>query len=324
MHYILKRLITIIIIVWGVLTATFLLIHLAPGDPASIYLRPEIDPKIVENIRKSMGLDLPLWQQYIKWFSEFVTGNFGFSYQHHRAVSELFAGAIPNTLKLTLSVVFIQIIVGIPLGIISAIKRYSKFDNILNFLLLILYSMPGFWLALIAIMVFSLHLGWLPSSQMSSLYPLDGFGSQLFDQLRHLILPATILSIPFVTYTFRFVRGKMIEVLNQQYIITARAYGIKPWRIIYHYALKNALLPLVTSIGLFLPFLLGGAVIIEYIFSWPGMGKITVDAIFARDIPVILASNFIAAMAVVFGNLISDLLYMVVDPRINRFTRLRE
>jgi len=317
-RYIIKRLITILIIVWAVLTATFLIMHLAPGDPAAIYLRPEIDPEIVSNIRKNMGLDLPIWQQYFKWLSEFATGNFGFSYQHHRAVNEIFAEAIPHTLKLTLCVVFIQFVIGVPLGIMSAVKRKSKLDTIVNSLLLILYSMPGFWVALIAIMIFSLKLGWLPSSQMASLYPIDGFWLTLLDRLRHLILPATILSLPFITYTVRFVRSKLLEVLSQPYIFTARAYGISNSKIMVHYALKNALLPLVTMLGLYLPFLLGGAVIIEYIFSWPGVGKITVDAIFARDFPVILASNFIAAMAVVFGNLISDILYMIIDPRIKQ------
>ncbi len=317
MRYIIKRLIGIIFIVWGVLTSTFLLVHLAPGDPTAIYLRPEIDPSVLENIRISLGLDLPLWQQYFKWLSEFITGNFGYSYQHHMAVADIFAEAIPNTLILSVCVLMIQFSLGIPLGILSAIKRKSKFDNILNIILLLVYSMPGFWVALIAIMIFSLQLGWLPSSQMSSLYPIEGFWFILLDRLRHLLLPASILSLPFLTYTIRFVQSNVTDVLAQPYILSAKAFGLTNWKIMSHYVLKNALLPLITLIGIYLPFLLGGAVIIEYIFSWPGIGKITVDAIFSRDIPIILASNFIAAMAVVFGNLLADILYHFVDPRIN-------
>jgi peptide/nickel transport system permease protein len=165
-------------------------------------------------------------------------------------------------------------------------------------------------------MILSLKLGWLPSSQMNSLYPVAGFWSQLADSIRHLILPATILSIPFIAYTTRFVRTNLTNILKQPYIVTARAFGINKNKIHYHYALKNALLPVITQIGLYLPFILGGAVIIEYIFAWPGMGRITIDAIFSHDFPVILASNFIAALTVVFGNLISDLLYFFIDPRI--------
>ena len=318
MKYLLKRLLGILIIVWGVLTATFILVHLAPGDPTAIYLRPEIDPVVLDNIRKNFGLDLPLWQQYFKWISEFISGNFGYSFQHHEPVSEIFADAIPNTLRLSLCVLFLQFTIGIPLGILSALKRHSIFDKVVNILLLILYSMPGFWVALIAILVFSLQLGWLPSSQMNSLYPINGFWNSLWDQIRHMILPAAILSLPLVTYTVRFVRSNVTDVLMQPYILTAKAYGLGKWKILSYYVLKNALLPLVTLIGVYLPFLLGGAVIIEYIFAWPGIGKITVDAIFARDIPIILASNFIAAMAVVSGNFLADILNRFVDPRINR------
>jgi peptide/nickel transport system permease protein len=234
----------------------------------------------------------------------------------HRAVSEIFLEAIPNTLRLTVSVFIIQLIVGILLGVITALKKNGKLDVLINSILLFLYSMPGFWVALIAIMIFSLKLGWLPSSQMSSMHSIEGFWPVIWDKIRHLILPAAVLSIPFVTYTARFVRGSLIEVLRQPYMQTARAFGLKRSEIVFKYALKNTLLPVVTLIGLYIPFLLGGAVITEYIFGWPGMGRITVDAIFSYDYPVILASNFIAAFAVIIGNLISDLMYVIVDPRI--------
>lgn len=316
LQYVIKRLLLSTIIVWGVLSITFLIIHTASGDPASLYLKPEIDHKTVENIRRQMGLDLPLWQQYILWIREFLKGNFGVSFVQHRPVREIFREAIPNTLQLTFVVFVLQLIFGVVIGVITALKRHSKLDLSINALLLFLFSMPGFWLALIAIMIFSLKLGWLPSSQMRSFLETEGFWRTLLDRVRHLILPVTVLAAPFVAYSARFVRASMTEVLAQDYIRTAYAYGIKQRRILFKYALKNALLPLTTLSGLYLPFLLGGAVVTEYIFAWPGMGRITVNAMFAHDFPVILGSTCIAALTVIVGNLISDLLYAVVDPRI--------
>lgn len=315
-RYILKRLAVSLLIVWGVLSITFLLMYLAPGDPASLYIRPEIDAKTVENIRRQMGFDLPLWRQYFHWIREFLSGNFGVSFTHHRPVSEILAEAIPNTLKLTVVVYFFQSIVGIILGVITAVKRGTKLDLVITSFLLFLYSMPGFWLGLMAILLFSLKLGWLPSSQMRSLTVSGGFWSESLDLVKHLILPASILAMPFAASTARFVHHSLSYVLEQDYIRTAKAYGIKSWKILFKYALKNTLLSLVTLFGLHLPFLLGGAVITEHIFAWPGLGRITVSAIFAHDFPVILASTFIAALTVVIGNQISDFLYFFVDPRV--------
>ncbi len=316
LKFIARRLLISGLMVWGVLTMTFFIIHLAPGDPLLLYVRPDIDPSVVENIRRQMGFNLPLWQQYFVWFTEFIQGNFAISLMQHRAVLDIFYETIPNTLRLTVPVFLIQLVLGIIIGVVTALKRNGKLDIITNSVLLFLYSMPGFWVALIAIMIFSLYLGWLPSSQMSSMHSIEGFWPIVWDRLRHLILPALVLSIPFITYTARFVRSSLIDVLRQPYIQMARAYGLRKSDILFKYALKNALLPVVTLIGLYIPFLLGGAVITEYIFGWPGMGRITVDALFAHDFPVILASNFIATLTVILGNLLSDILYLIVDPRI--------
>lgn len=315
-HYLLKRIASSVIIVWGVLTITFFIMHLAPGDPTSIYLRPEINPDVVQSIRTQMGLDLPVWQQYFIWLKETILGNFGISYIHQKQVSDILTASLINTLRLTIIVLLFQFIAGIILGIISALKQNSKIDHSINGFLLFLYSMPGFWLAIILLLVFSLKLGWLPSSQMQSMYPIDGFWANLGDVISHLILPVFVLSTPFIAYTARFVRQGIIDELDQPYIFAAKTYGLHPIKIIYQYALKNALLPLVSLLGLYMPFLLGGAVITEYIFSWPGIGSITVNAIFTHDYPLILATTLIASIAVIIGNLISDLLYSLVDPRI--------
>lgn len=304
------------IIAWGVLTITFFIIHLAPGDPTSLYIRPDIDPETISNIRRQMGLDQALWQQYLLWLKQFASGNFGISFVHNRPVTDILGEAIPNTLQLTGTVFLLQLILGINLGVLMALKYGSRTDKAINAILLFFYSVPGFWLALMAIMVFSLRLMWLPSSQMQSL-SLEGQGLVLFwDRLRHLVLPAAVLSIPFSAYTARFVRSSLVDVLQQDYIRTARAYGLRPARLLFKYALRNALLPTITLLGLYLPFLLGGAVITEQIFAWPGIGKLTINAVFTHDFPLILASTFITAMAVVIGNQISDMLYALIDPRI--------
>ncbi|MFQ5675946.1 MAG: ABC transporter permease, partial [bacterium] len=184
--YILKRLGISLTIILGVLSLTFILVHLAPGDPSSLYLRPEIDSRTVENIRRQMGLDLPLWRQYFIWLREFITGNFGVSFAHHRPVSELLAEAIPNTLKLTVAAYVGQLIAGIVLGVLTAVKRGSKLDHAISSVLLFLYSMPGFWLGLMAILLFSLKLGWLPSSQMHSITITGGFRAEFVDFIKHL------------------------------------------------------------------------------------------------------------------------------------------
>ncbi|NIS38176.1 ABC transporter permease [Candidatus Saccharibacteria bacterium] len=235
---------------------------------------------------------------------------------HNRPVRDILFETIPNTLQLTAVVFVLQFLLGLIFGIITALKRNSKIDLSISSILLFLYSVPGFWLALMLVMIFSLHLGWLPSSHMSSLHIDGGIWLQLADRLRHLVLPVTVLTMPFAAYTARFVRGSLSDVLVEDYIRTAIAYGINRRQVIFKYALKNALLPVATLMGMYLPFLLGGAVITEYIFAWPGMGRLTINAIFAHDFPIILASSFLAALAVVIGNMLSDLLYATIDPRI--------
>lgn len=314
--YLIKRILLSLLIIWGVLSLTFLILHIAPGDPASVYISPDVPPEVVENIRHTMGLDKPLLQQYVLWMREFLTGNFGFSLFYKKPIGQILGRAIPNTLQLTIVVFVLQLFLGTLLGIFCGIKQNTRVDSIIDSGLLVLYSVPGFWLALIAIRVFSYSLGWLPSSQMASLAISGEFWTVFADRLKHLVLPVLVLSAPFIAYTARFVRGSYREVLNQNYIRTARAYGLKKEDIYFRFALKNALLPLGTLIGLYLPFLLSGAVITEYIFAWPGMGRVTIEAIFTHDFPLILATTFIGASAVVLGNLLSDLFYLIVDPRI--------
>ena len=316
--FLLRRAVQSIVLILIVLTITFFLLHLAPGDPMSRYYHPDISPETVELIKERLGLDRPLIEQYFRWMGSFIRGDFGVSLQYNRPVRGLLAEAIPNTLRLTVTALLLYFAVGIFLGIVSAVKRYSVFDSVNTVAALFIYSIPSFWLALMLILLFSLNLGILPSSHMQSI-DADGLtGWALFaDRIRHLILPAFVLGVASAAAMARYMRGSMLDVLREDYIRTARAKGLSEGRVMFKHAFKNAALPVVTIIGLSLPFLLGGAVVVEKIFSWPGMGRLMVDAIYARDYPVVLAVNFVVAVMVIIGNLLADIGYAALDPRIN-------
>ncbi len=323
--YLLRRLLGSIPLLLGILTLIFFIIHLAPGDPTARFFNPNVSPEVIEQMRRNLGLDQPLHIQYFKWLSAFLRGDFGYSFGQMRPISEILPEVLWNTLQLTLISLVIIFILGMLIGIVQAVRQYSLADNVLTFLALFFYSMPSFWLALMLILLFSLKAAqwglptWLqfPAAQMMSvgaeyLPP----GAQLVDRLEHLFLPAVALGIGSAAGVARYMRGSMLEVIHQDFIRTARAKGLSERTVIFKHALRNALIPIITLLGLYLPFLLSGAVLVETIFSWPGMGRLIVDAIFQRDYPLVMATSFVIAAIVIFGNLISDVLYAVVDPRI--------
>jgi peptide/nickel transport system permease protein len=315
--YILKRILISIPLIIGLATVTFFIIHMAPGDPMALYRNPDISPEVMELMRKNLGLDQPLHIQYVKWLGSIARGNFGVSFTAHRPVLDILREAIPNTLQLTLLALLMNLIVGIVIGVISAIKQYTYVDHSITVSALFIYSMPSFWLGLMLILLFSLLLGWLPASQMQSINAdLFGFWHRLWDRFTHLIMPVLVLGIATAAGTARFMRGSLLEVIRQDYIRTARAKGLSERVVVFKHGLRNALIPIITLTGLYLPFLLGGSVITETIFAWPGMGRVAVGAIFARDYPVVLAVNLIAAVMVVMGNLLADITYSILDPRI--------
>ncbi len=315
--YFIRRSLQSILLIWIVLTITFFLMHLAPGDPMARYDHPDISPETVRMMREQLGLDRPVLEQYFRWAGSFMTGDFGTSLRYNRPVSELLRVAIPNTLRLTVASLFLYMVIGIMLGMVSAARRYSVFDRLTTVISLFLYSVPSFWLALMLILFFSLKLGVLPSSHIQSLDVSGMSGSQLFvDRLSHLVLPAFILGVASAAGLARYMRGSMLDVLKEDYIRTARAKGLTEGRVLMKHAFRNAAIPVVTILGLSLPFLLGGAVIVEKIFSWPGMGGLMVDAIYTRDYPVVLAVNFVVAVMVILGNLLADTGYALLDPRI--------
>lgn len=323
LSYLLRRVLGAIPLLLGILTLIFFIIQLAPGDPtATLFSNPNVSPEVIEQMRRNLGLDQPIHVQYWRWLTSFVTGDFGESFGQQRPIIEILPEVLWNTLQLTLLALVIIFALGMLVGIVQAVRQYSLADNVLTFIALFFYSMPGFWLALMLILIFSLKsyewFGWqLPASGMTSVgYEFLGPGEKIIDRIEHLILPATALGIGAAAGVARYMRGSMLEVIHQDFIRTARAKGLSERTVIFKHALRNALIPVVTLLGLYLPFLLSGAVLTETIFGWPGMGRLIVDAIFQRDYPLVMATSFVIAAMVVAGNLIADVLYAVVDPRI--------
>ena len=312
-----RRLLHAVILLFITLTVTFFVIRLAPGDPLSRYYSPEIDPRMMDTVRQNLGLDQPVYIQYAKTIASYLRGDFGVSIASHRPVAEILSEAIPRTLLLTVAALLLQITLGLILGMISVVKRYTAIDRSLSLLFLFFYSIPSFYFAFVLIAIFSLKLDWLPTANMFSIPPVDGgFMDVAADRIVHMILPVTVLALGSVAALARYTRGSLLDVINEEYIQTARAKGLADGRIVLRHAFKNALPQILTVIGLSIPFLLGGAVVVEKIFAWPGMGALIVDSIYARDYPVVLAVNFVAACMVILGNLFADISYAWADPRV--------
>jgi peptide/nickel transport system permease protein len=320
--YLVRRLLGAIPLLLGILTIIFFVVHLAPGDPTARFFNPNVSPDVIEQMRRNLGLDQPLHIQYWRWLSSFLTGDFGYSFGQMRPIGEILPEVLWNTLQLTLVSLVVIFAVGMLIGIVQAVRQYSLADNVLTFAALFFYSMPSFWFALMLILIFSrgADAGWLfnwPASGMTSIeYEYLSPLGKMRDRVAHLMLPAIALGIGSAAGVARYMRGSMLEVIHQDFIRTARAKGLSERTVIFKHALRNALIPIITLVGLYLPFLLSGAVLVETIFAWPGMGRAIVEAILARDYPMVMATSFIIAAIVVLGNLLSDVLYAVVDPRI--------
>jgi peptide/nickel transport system permease protein len=320
----------IIPVLLGVSFVVFFMVRAIPGDPAQILLGQNATQEQVANLRANMGLDKPVIVQYGLFLKDAATGNLGESIVTGRPVTTELMVRLPATLELTTFAMLIAILVGVPVGVISAVKQYSWLDKITAVLALTGISMPIFWLAMILVVIFTVELQLLPfpgrlSSDMSisavtgfvlvdSLLTLNFAG--FWDGLKHLILPALALgTIPMAIIT-RMTRSSMLEVMGEDYVRTARAKGVVPWRVIFKHALRNALLPTITVIGLQVGLLMGGAIITEQIFSWPGIGQIAFDSINRRDYAMIQGVVLYGALLFVLVNLLVDILYAVLDPRV--------
>ncbi len=315
-RYIIRRLLQAIPTLFGISLVSFIIIQAAPGDPV---LMMTFDPRITqetrEELRHQLGLDQPLPVQYFRWLKRLVLhGDLGRSYITKRPVLEMILERVPATLTLTGTALLLGLVLGVPIGVYAAVHQRGLFDNITRFFAVIGNAIPAFWLGLILILVFAVKLRWLPSGGMYTLTLDNTF--DLWDRLRHLILPASVLATGWIANLSRYMRTETLEVIRQDYIRTAHAKGLRAHTVWFVHAARNALIPLVTVLGPALGGLLAGAVITERVFAWPGMGRMTIDAVFARDYPVIMGNLIIASVLVVLGNLLSDLLYGVVDPRV--------
>ena len=307
--YLLKRILQLPLILFGVLVCVFLIIQLTPGDPAATLAGPGATPEQVELIREDMGLNKPLLQQFTDYVKNILHGDFGRSYIRRTEISEGLLTAFLNTLYLVLFARVWSILAAIPLGIAAAKHQNSFFDKLCMTGSMLGVSIPTFWLGLILMYFFSFKLGWLPLSGMG--HPLWSWNG-----IRHVILPAFILGLPQVATLARLTRSGMLEVMRQDYIRTARAKGLKQRSIIYKHALKNAALPIITVIGVQTGYMLGGAVVVENIFSWPGLGRYSITAIMGSDYPGIQASILLFALLFLVINILVDIIYSFVDPRI--------
>lgn len=314
-----QRILNSLILVFLLVTAVFFVVRLAPGDPLDLLVTEEMRPEDRQAISHRFGLDRSLPEQYLIWLNSLVHGDAGVSFAKHRPVLEIIGETLPLTLLLTTTSYLLQLLLAIGAAMVMSTRRGSWLDNWIQGTGLVLYSVPSFWLGLMMILIFSGVLGWLPTGGLHSVdAEFFGPGERLVDSLRHMILPVLTMALSMFMGTARYLRTSLDEVLAQDYILAARARGVPPRSIFFRHALPNALLPLVTLIGLHLPFLLGGAVVIEVVFGWPGMGSLTVDALGERDYPVIMMTTLVAGLAVVTGSLLADILVMKVDPRTRR------
>ncbi len=330
LNYILKRLIGLIPVLIGVLILVFLLIHFIPGDPAIAMLGDRASAERVEALRESLGLNAPLYVQFFRYVKQLLHFDLGRSIRSGNPVLNEISHRFPATLELSIWGMMFAIISGLPIGIIAAINHNSWFDNFSMIIALIGVSMPIFWLGLMFIWLFAVQLGWLPPSSrltvgiklnnITNLYVIDsimqGNWKALVDSIKHLILPSIALGTIPMAMIARMTRSSMLEVLRKDYIRTAYAKGLNGRVVVYKHALKNALVPIITIIGLQFGILLGGAILTETIFSWPGLGKYLVDAIYARDYPIVQGGILFFALIFVLVNLLVDLSYTTIDPRI--------
>ncbi len=315
-RWLVRRLLISIPVLLGITILSFMFVRIAPGDPVRMMINPEYLAGNAEEYvalrRAELGLDKPLPIQYLAWLGEVARGNLGYSFFDRRPVGDILKERIVPTVELMGTALLLALAVGIPVGLVAAIRQYSTFDYASAVISLATISTPSFFLGLAAIYIFSLKLNLLPTSGMFT----AGAPPSLNDYLHHLILPATILALNLAGPFVRYARSSLLEVIRQDYLTTARAKGLAGRVVVLRHAFPNALIPLITVVGIQIPALFAGAVIIEQIFSWPGMGQMALASITQRDYPVLMGFILVTAVLVLLSNLIADIAYAVVDPRI--------
>ena len=304
LYFIIRRILQLIPVVIGVTLILFLLFYIIPEDPARLILQKGASPEALENLRVKLGIDKPLYVQYWRYVKNLFSGDLGTSYRYQRSVNSILAEHYPYSIKLALAAIIIEIIIGIFTGIISAVKKYSFWDVLATLSTTILVCVPVYWLGMVMQIIFGLKLGWLPMS---------GYGD---GSIRYYVLPALALASVSTAYVARMMRSTMLESLSNDYIVTAYAKGLSQFKVIGKHALKNALIPVVTLIGMDLGSIMGGAILTETVFNWPGVGRTVYLAILQRDAPVVIGGTIVLVMIFVLMNLLVDILYALLDPRI--------
>jgi peptide/nickel transport system permease protein len=303
-------------VIWGVVTLVFLLLHVAPGNPAELLVGPDASPSQIAAQRHALGLDRPLPEQYAAWLGRFVRGDWGTSIVTGRPVRSMLLEAWPATARLVVLSLLLSYALGIALGVMQASRSGSRFDTAMSISSVTLFAMPGYWLGLMLVMVFTYRLHLLPAFGAGGLdAEFLPAGARMVDSLRHLALPLTTLTLIGVGGVARFVRGSMIDLEGSAFLLTARAKGLGSSRVLIRHTLRNALIPVLTLLGLSLPAVFSGTVFVEAIYAWPGVGRVLVEAVQARDHPVVLAAVAVSAGLVVVGNLLAEALVAWADPR---------
>jgi peptide/nickel transport system permease protein len=322
LRYLAKRLIMMIPLLLGITLISFVVIHLAPGEPTDLQtdLNPQASVEAKERLRAQYDLDKPLHVQYGKWLSRLVRFDFGDSFsQDHRPVVDKIVERMPITILINVLSIGLILLVAVPIGILSAVRRNSLFDQGTTVFVFLGFATPSFWLALLLMDFLGVRLGLFPIAGIKSLgYDYLSFGGRVWDQIHHLILPVFVSAFGGLAGFSRYMRSTMLDVIRQDYILTARAKGLSERAVIYKHALRNALLPVITILGLSVPGLIGGSVIFETIFAIPGMGKLFYDGVLMRDYPLIMGILVIGACLTLVGNLLADLGYAIADPRIRK------
>ncbi|MCU6711657.1 ABC transporter permease [Paenibacillus sp. J5C_2022] len=311
-EYLIRRVAQSALVLFLVSIATFALIHAAPGGPTQMMIAPGLSPEAMEVQKRNLGLDQPVYVQYGKWVGGLLQGDLGHTFKNHVPVGDILWPTIKNTFILMGAAWLLSLIIAIPWGIYNSTREYGLSDQTASFIVYLGFAMPSFWFGIILQQQFSLKLDWLPLSDM---YTMGKEGDPV-DLLLHLILPVTVLSLGFLAAYVKYSRSSMLEVLNQDYIRTARAKGVKERGVIFRHALRNALIPVITVLGMDLPILVSGAALTENVFNWPGMGRLFVQMAFSREYSVLMSITIVTAVFVIIGNLIADILYALVDPRV--------
>jgi peptide/nickel transport system permease protein len=319
-RYLLRRILQAIPVVVGVVILNFTLLHLAPGDPAMVFVGEAggATEEILKEVRKQFGLDKSLLEQLFIYGKKVLLGDLGFSYFQGKPVLDLILEKIPATILLILTAIFLAVTLGVLTGVIVAQRPTSLGSSFITILSLFGFAMPVFWLGIMLILAFSLYLPLFPGHGMITVGLTGGFGDLAKDVLHHLVLPAFTLAIIYIAQYSRLSRASMLEVIGSDYIRTARAKGLSERLVIYKHALRNAILPVLTVFGIQIGHLLAGAILVETVFTWPGMGRLMFDGILRRDYPLIMGILIFSSVLVILANLITDLLYGVLDPRIRR------